>query len=215
VARSELRPPLRVESGGILVTGFDAFADLEQNISERVVRALPRIWSGPVPLHTDVLPTVYDEAGDRVRHGIETYQPAALLLLGVARSRSVIEFERVALNLDDSETADNACVTRNGTPIESTGPVGYWSTLPLRALQARLQDLRIPSLISNHAGTFLCNHVFYIARAELERRRSATLCGFVHLPDIAADDTGGFEQCLTATAACLDVLAEAVSPKTQ
>ena len=35
----------------------------------------------------------------------------------------------------------------------------------LRALKGR----DIPAVISNHAGAYVCNHVFYTARHEIER----------------------------------------------
>jgi pyroglutamyl-peptidase len=188
---------------GLLVTGFDAFADLERNISERVVRALPDAWRGRVPLRTAVLPTIYDVAGERVEDLIAAHQPEAIVLLGVARSRRGIQLERVALNLDDSDTADNAQGVRAGRMIDAAGPVGYWSTLPLAAMHSRLEEMGVPVEISNHAGTFLCNHVFYAARAAIERDGLAIPCGFIHLPDSA---DGEFANLLDAVVACLEVV---------
>lgn len=198
---------------GLLVTGFDAFAGLGRNVSEEVVRALPTAWHAPLPLRTEVLPTVYDAAGARVRALLADVEPDAVVMLGVARSRNVIELERVALNLDDSETADNAREVRAGAPIDATGPVGYWSTLPLAAMRERLGSLGVPVTISNHAGTFLCNHVFFVARAEIEQRRLSVPCGFVHLPDLAADDAGGLRTLTTAVVACLEVVAASLWPR--
>lgn len=197
---------------GLLVTGFDAFAGLERNVSEEVVRALPAAWQSPQPLQTEVLPTAYDAAGSRLRALLARLQPDAVVMLGVARTRGGIELERVALNLDDSDTADNASVVRAGTPIDATGPVGYWSTLPLAAMQARLESLGVPVTISNHAGTFLCNHVFFVARAEIERQRRAVPCGFIHLPDVAADDAEGLRRVTTAVVACLEIVAAPLWP---
>lgn len=191
---------------GLLVTGFDAFADLERNISERVVRALPDAWRGQLPLWTAVLPTVYDTAGRRVEELVAARQPEAIVLLGVARSRPCIQLERVALNLDDSDTADNMQGVRTGRMIDAAGPVGYWSTLPLAAMHARLEEMGVAVEISNHAGTFLCNHVFFVARAATERNGRPIPCGFVHLPDVA---DGEFANLLDAVVACLEVVAVA------
>ena len=196
---------------GLLVTGLDAFADLETNVSEAVVRALPEVWRHPLPLATEVLPTAYVAAGERVRELIACRHPQAIVLLGVARARAVVQIERVALNLDDSPTPDNMQSVRCGERIDARGPVGYWSTLPLAALAARLEEMGVPAVMSNHAGTFLCNHVFYVARAEIERCGPERPCGFIHLPEIDAGSDRGFETVLTAVVACLEVVADAVS----
>ena len=38
--------------------------------------------------------------------------------------------------------------------------------------------------MSDDAGGFVCNHAFYTALAEADRRRLPTRCGFLHLPRI-------------------------------
>jgi pyroglutamyl-peptidase len=60
--------------------------------------------------------------------------------------------------------------------------VAYWSTLPLERFQKQLERRKIPVSYSNHAGTYLCNHIFYVARHEIERLGNRALCGFVHVP---------------------------------
>ncbi len=184
--------------GRLLVTGFDAFGSLDVNVSEEVVRALPRAWTADVVLRTEVLPTVYAEAGERIVALIRRLSPEAVVLLGVGRGRGEIQLERVALNLDDSETADNRGEWRVGETIDAAGPVGYWSTLPLEAMRARMMATGARVSISNHAGTFLCNHVFYAARHEIERSGRRVPCGFVHLPEIDIDDAGACERLVLA-----------------
>lgn len=174
--------------GELLVTGFDAFGSLDVNVSEEVIRALPRAWTADVALRTEVLPTVYGEARARIVTLIQRLSPDAVVLLGVGRGRGEIQLERVALNLDDSETADNRGERRVGETIDAVGPVGYWSTLPLEAMRSRMMAAGARVSISNHAGTFLCNHVFYAARREIERSGKRVPCGFVHLPEIDVAD---------------------------
>ena len=57
--------------------------------------------------------------------------------------------------------ADNAGQLVTDLSIVEAGPVAYWSSLPIKAIQARLQQESIPAEISNSAGTFVCNHLFY------------------------------------------------------
>jgi pyroglutamyl-peptidase len=75
-------------------------------------------------------------------------------------------------------------------------------------MRQALQGRDIPVKISNHAGTYICNHLFYAARHFLEQRATPIPCGFIHVPAISeGDDTLGLplaimieavETCLTS-----------------
>ena len=56
---------------------------------------------------------------------------------------------------------------------------------------AALRSASVPSAITNHAGTFVCNHVFYSALHEAEQAGLPTRCGFLHLPALATTETSG------------------------
>jgi pyrrolidone-carboxylate peptidase len=63
--------------------------------------------------------------------------------------------------------------------------------------------------ISNHAGAYLCNHVFYVARHFLEQRGRAVPCGFIHLPQASDDEPGlPLAVLMDAVNCCLDSLRE-------
>jgi len=62
--------------------------------------------------------------------------------------------------------------------------VGYFSTLPLAAIVDALQAASIPAAISNTAGTYLCNRVFYQVMHHGAVHRLAQRAGFVHLPHL-------------------------------
>lgn len=196
----------------ILVTGFDAFGGLRENVSAQVVHQLASAWQGPARLETAVLPTVYERADPIIRSLVLDRQPDAALLLGVARDTDAIRLERVALNLDDSETSDNEGVVRSGAWIDPGGPVAFWSTLPLADMHASLEYAGIPVEFSNHSGAFLCNHAFYAARTVIDEWGFTTQCGFVHLPDVGTRGaSGGVEWTVSAltfaVVRCLEVLA--------
>lgn len=120
-----------------------------------------------------------------------------------------MQLERVALNLDDSETVDNRGELRVGGMIDAEGPVGYWSTLPLEEMRSRMMAAGTRVSISNHAGTFLCNHVFYAARHEIERSGRRIPCGFVHLPEIDVTDAAKMEGVVTGVVEGLRAVVEA------
>ena len=61
------------------------------------------------------------------------------------------------------------------------GPAAYFSTLPVKAALADLVAAGIPAEVSQTAGTYVCNHVFYGLMHAL-RLRPGPRGGFVHVP---------------------------------
>jgi len=90
-------------------------------------------------------------------------------------------------------------------------PNAYFSTLPIKAMLARLHAAQIPAAISHTAGTFVCNQVFFGLAHLLATRHPRLRGGFVHvpwLPEQAARHTSAaqlpLEQMLTALRLCLE-----------
>jgi len=207
----------------VLVTGFEPFDGRDVNPSQLIVESLARSSSIPpvVELVTDVLPCEFGAAGERTVTLIRELRPDAVLSVGLGASAAAIRLERHALNLNDSVRPDNGGDLATGRPIDPDGPIGYWSTLPLDAMLTALKSCDIPAVISNHAGAYVCNHIFYTARREIERLGRNVGCGFVHVPlltEQAASLPPGAASLPLATMVqavecCLHVLADvAVAP---
>jgi pyroglutamyl-peptidase len=205
-----------VEDGmRILLTGFEPFGDVKVNPSQCVVEHFAA--QGRDDLITLVIPTVYAESGVLIRDAIKQHNPDAVLSLGVAASRDSINLERIAVNVDDASIPDNVGYLASGEPIDAEGPVAYRSTLPLAAMKEALEVRGIDVTISNHAGAYMCNHVFYSARHALEMAGSSIPCGFIHIPDLAQPDGATnkhgkagmpLETLIEAVEICLQVLRE-------
>jgi pyroglutamyl-peptidase len=73
-------------------------------------------------------------------------------------------------------------------PIAARGPAAYWSTLPIKAIVAALRREGIPAAVSQTAGTFVCNHVFYGLMRILQTRRGVR-GGFIHVPFLPEQTT--------------------------
>lgn len=175
----------------ILVTGFDTFGELAFNPTEEIVAHLaadPRVKLGDA-LRCQVLPTAYDKAAKEIVALIREAQPSLVLGLGVSTSRDKICLERFALNLDDAAIADNIGCIRRGEEIVQGGPAALKTKVDVAAILSRLIDAGVRAEISNHAGTFVCNHVYYRALRSLERQRARTRCLFVHVPMPIVDQT--------------------------
>ena len=171
----------------VLLAGFDRFGGLATNPSgivvQRIAQTRPLLENATVI--SEVLPTEFRAGGNKMRVLIQTIRPHIVLILGVAPGMSGIRLERVALNIDDTEAPDNAGESPKGELIVRDGPLAYFSTLQLPGLLSVFERRGVPVAISNHAGTYVCNHVFYVARHELERLALEAVCGLVHIPLIS------------------------------
>jgi len=159
----------------ILVTGFEPFAASSMNPSGEIVKAL--IGDDLV---TAILPVVFGQASAQLRELIDLHKPSAVLCLGQAEGRSVITPERIAINLDDARIADNAGNQPKEQRIIVDGPDGHFSTLPIEKMVASMKAAGIPASISLSAGTFVCNHIFYVMQDYL--KDSSVKSGFMHVP---------------------------------
>lgn len=169
----------------ILVTGFELFGGHAVNPSAAVIEAL----APSERLMTQILPVIYAEAGRIIRDLIEYEQPDAVMCLGLCAASPSILLERVAINMNDDSCGDNAGDRAVGRLIDPAGPVGYWSTLPLVAMHDALRERGSPVAFSSHAGTYVCNHIFYTARRAIEQMGGNRPCGFVHLPPLGDGGT--------------------------
>lgn len=165
----------------LLVTGFEAFAGDTVNPSADVVRALAGQHIAGAPLAIAVLPCVFGAAGDALRAALVTHRPQLVLALGQAGGRDGFSVERVAINVDDARIADNAGARPIDCAVVARAPAAYFSTLPIKAMTAALQQAGWPAAVSQSAGTFVCNHVFFALMHALRRRRGVR-GGFMHLP---------------------------------
>ncbi|MBI4443992.1 MAG: hypothetical protein HY649_11550 [Acidobacteria bacterium] len=203
--------PARTSSRKILLTGFEAFGGLRVNPSEKIVRRIAERSrrKGESDLFVAVLPTEYTRAARKIRQLIRRLRPSAVLCLGVARSRTTINLERVALNLDDDPLPDNAGRVYAGRPIARAGPLAFASTLPLQRMLGALRRRGISAAISNHAGSFVCNHVFYVARSEVRQLGREIPCGLIHVPAMTGSRGSPglpLHKMVEAIECCLEVL---------
>lgn len=173
----------------ILITGFEPFGGERRNPSQEIAQALNGRMIGRARVVGAVLPCVFGDSMRELKALLREHQPALVLGLGQAGGRAEITPERVAINVDDARIPDNAGVQPVDRPVVRGGPAAYWSTLPVKALVAALRKNGVPAAVSQTAGTFVCNHVFYGLMHELGRKNGArkggvagVRGGFIHVP---------------------------------
>lgn len=170
----------------VLLTGFDAFGGASLNPSWLAAQALHGRQIAGHRVVAARLPTVFDTSLQALRDLLMAHQPALVLCVGVASGRSALSLERVAININDASLADNHGAQPVDTPVIARGPAAYFSTLPLKAMLQVLRRRGLPAEVSQTAGTFVCNHVFYGLMHALATQPGlhGTRGGFVHVPDL-------------------------------
>jgi pyroglutamyl-peptidase len=164
-----------------LLTGFAPFAGAEVNPSWIAAGAVAQGWTSPEQLHIAVLPVEFGAAAVRMDELIDEHKPDTVVAVGLAAGRDRVSLERVAINVDDARIPDNAGHAPIDRPIIEDGPAAYFSTLPIKAAVAAVQAAGIPAQVSQSAGTFVCNHVFYLLM-HAAQSRGGIRAGFVHVP---------------------------------
>ncbi len=163
----------------VLVTGFEPFLKHRVNSSWEAVCGMAGAVVNGRPVLVRQLPVSFARAGRRILGWLRELRPAAVVLFGLA-DEGRVRLERIALNVDDAEKPDND----GGKPVDrrivAGGRMALESRLPLAAIERRLKRERIPVRRSFHAGTYLCNHVFYRVLAA-----TRVPVGFVHVPPLA------------------------------
>ena len=195
----------------VLLTGFEPFGGESINPSGEIARQLHGAVIGGHEVMGALLPCVFGEAITELKKQMKAVQPALVICVGQAGGRREITPERVAINVDDARIADNAGRRPVDRPIVRGGPAAYWSTLPIKAIVAELRRREIPAAVSQTAGTFVCNHVFYGLMHELRRRKNLR-GGFIHVPFLP-DQAGrhGAEQASLPLATMVTAIETAVA----
>ncbi|UST56039.1 pyroglutamyl-peptidase I (plasmid) [Comamonadaceae bacterium OTU4NAUVB1] len=172
----------------VLVTGFEPFEQDAVNPSWEVARALHGWHHAGAVVHAVQLPCVFGRAIEALDAALADVRPTLVVGLGLAGGRADWTPERVAINVDDARIPDNAGGRPIDAPVVAGGPAGYFSTLPIKAIVHALRAAGVPASVSQTAGTFVCNHVFYALMHRLATvpALAGARGGFVHVPLLPA-----------------------------
>ncbi len=165
-----------------LVIGFEPFGGDPLNPSQEIVRALDGETIAGHRIVAAVLPTEFARAETVLEKALEHHRPAVVIAFGQAGGREGISIERVAINVIDARIADNAGAQPVDAPVVADAPAAYFSTLPIKAMLKELHDANLPASISNTAGTFVCNQIFFALAHAIATHHPQLRGGFVHVP---------------------------------
>jgi pyroglutamyl-peptidase len=166
----------------VLLTGFEPFNGATINPAWEAVRALEG-WQGDgFQVEVRQLPCVFGDAIEDLTALIDELHPDVVIAVGQAGGRPDISVERVAINVDDASILDNGGQQPVDTAIAADGPAAYFSTLPIKAIVHALRARGLVAGVSQTAGTFVCNHVFYGLMHHASNQPQPIKAGFIHVP---------------------------------
>ncbi|MBQ3709614.1 MAG: pyroglutamyl-peptidase I [Bacteroidales bacterium] len=165
----------------VLLTGFEPYGQERVNSSWEAVKAHPEFVEG-VEIVKECLPVSFERAGMALGKVVALYQPDVVLSVGQAGGRCEINVERVAVNMADFKKADNDGCQPCERRLFLDAPDAYFSNLPVKCLVDAIRKAGIPAVISNSAGLYVCNSVFYSAMHMVYSKYPNMQVGFLHVP---------------------------------
>jgi pyroglutamyl-peptidase len=168
----------------ILATGFGPFPGMPVNRSGWLMRRLGAMSHLPevrARLATAILPTSWRYAPLHLRRAMAAAKPDAILLFGVSSRDAVISIETMARN-----RCDCLCDCRGELPrgdvLRAAAPAAIPSLALAGPMLSALRAGGFPARLSDDAGHYLCNAMFFeCLRGEWHKRRPA-LVSFIHIP---------------------------------
>ncbi len=161
----------------ILLTAFGPYGDFPDNAGWLSLVELTREYPRLQNVTTRRYPVDFNETRLQLEKDLET-EYDFILHLGQAVGAHTIELERIALNVG----RDHGCPTDDFFELVPDGPVAYQSTLPLTEWCLDIRNAGIPCNVSHHAGTYICNALFYWTSHLIASNRWDCQVAFVHLP---------------------------------
>lgn len=160
----------------MLISGFRPFAGFDENITQKLIKGLPDTINGNV-IHKAVLDVTYQTAFELLDKEIEKINPDIVIATGMAASRKSISIEKIALNINNANAADNAGILIKDSPIISGADIALMATLdyPGKVYENKM------IVNSYSAGTYVCNDIFY-RLLEKSTRVAYPYISFIHFP---------------------------------
>jgi pyroglutamyl-peptidase len=128
------------------------------------------------------VPTAFNKSIEESVKKIEEINPDYVLNIGQAGGRSGISVERIGINISDARIPDNLNQQPVDLKIDEKGENAYFSTLPIKAIVEEIRNKNIPAVVSDSAGTYVCNHLLYGILNHIYKNNLNIKAGFIHIP---------------------------------
>ncbi|MBU6475934.1 MAG: pyroglutamyl-peptidase I [Alphaproteobacteria bacterium] len=167
----------------MLVTGFGKFPGRDENPAAALVGLLARELANDPALDARciVLETEYAAAPERLRTELRAFRPEIVLSFGVAAEETGFRLERAAHNRVGTSRPD-AAGCRPDKDFIGDGPQRYDTAVPLENICKRLKESGIQARLSDDAGDYLCNFVYYLTLEAAQNSDFIKSACFIHIP---------------------------------
>jgi len=175
----------------ILITGFEPFGNWKENSSQLCVEELSKKNILGWKVITKIYPVEFKLTQRIIREDIQNNFDFAIHL-GQIDSSNKINLEKIGLNVGKNIYSTKMEIIK----LISGGPIALESRTPLEQWLKKVDKLNIPIRISYHAGTYLCNALFYWSLYYSKKYRLKTKSTFIHLPVIPSQFSSKSEKLL-------------------
>lgn len=168
----------------MLLTAFDSFGGRRINSSERFVFSadIAEVEEAlGINIERRILPVVWGQATAILLDAISTLRPEAVLCFGEA-SGTELRLETKARNWSHGKVADNDGVAKEGCRILERVLEYYGGKLPSEDIKYALAREGFASSLSEDAGSFLCNEVFFHVLHFAQSHSWLHQAGFIYVP---------------------------------
>lgn len=169
--------PMSKSSKKILITGFEPFDGDSINPSGVLLGWL-QSQAFNFELRTELLPVSFTTAFPLLDKVFQEFNPTHVILTGLAKNRTELTLERIAINWVDARIPDNDGLTLKAQKIKEASEDGLFTTLPIEKMLEAAKRTGCPTKISTTAGEYVCNHLIYLYLSE-RRNIPGT---FIHIP---------------------------------
>ena len=153
----------------VLMTCFKPFNHQQMNYSYEVLKYIDNV-------DKVVLDVVYNECYNQLKNNYNLDEYDIIIALGEARSRTVLSIEKQAVNISSCSLPDNLGNIKKDELIINGGN-------DILKTKLDYNKLAIYASISDDAGKFVCNNLYYHLLNEYEEKSL-----FIHIPNCNDDE---------------------------
>ena len=176
----------------VLITAFEPYDRWEANSSWLALVELTKDRPTEPKITTRRYPVDFSLVREKLADDLAANYDYALHL-GQSPGLGRVHLEAVGLNVGGTSQQ----LPEQFQPLVPGGPAAYQTDLPLADWAAKLRGAGIPTQVSYHAGTYLCNATLYLTQHLCRERGWKTRATFLHLP-LSTDQTVQERQDLAA-----------------
>lgn len=164
----------------VLMSGFEPFGGYETNPSIDAILPLHEQLVSGLDVRTVQLEVSWSSSWPTLLEEIERLNADVVIGTGMAQNYAM-RFETLGRNI--ALGTDNADAMKTNEPVIPDGPETVAGSLPIEEMSTAMQQGGFATMISDDAGNYLCNWVFYnLSYWAAEQAVRDVTVGFIHVP---------------------------------